>query len=83
MENKIEILSAEVTRLKVTEGGAKAVCEVMERYERIATTEAVKDANIQKIVRMIEMKCTKEFILSVGYTEEEFIEAENKLLQLV
>ena len=46
MENKIEILSAEVIRLKKTEGSANAVCEVMERYEKIAVTEAVKNANV-------------------------------------
>ena len=48
MENKIEILSAEVIRLKKTEGSANAVCEVMERYEKIAAAEAVKNANVQK-----------------------------------
>ena len=80
---KFPALSAEVTRLKETEGGAKAVCEVMERYEKIAATEAVKNANIQKIIRMIEKKYLKEEILDIGYTEEEFSEAENKLLQMV
>jgi len=83
VENKIEILSAEVIRLKKTEGSANAVCEVMERYEKMAAAEAVKNTNVQKIIRMIEMKCTKEFILSVGYTEEEFSEAEKKMLEMV
>ena len=45
----------------------------MERYEKIAAAEAVKNANVQKIIRMIEKK----------YSKEEFFEAENKLLQLV
>lgn len=36
-----------MTRLKETEGGAQAVCEVMERYEKIA----VKNANIKKIIQ--------------------------------
>ena len=80
MENKIEILSAEVIRLKKTEGSANAVCEVMERYEKIAAAEAVKNANIQKIIRMMEKKYSKEEILDIGYTEEEFSEAKNKLL---
>ena len=83
MENKIEILSTEVIRLKKTEGSANAVCEVMERYEKIVAAEAVKNANVQKIIRMIEKKYSKEEILDIGYTEEEFFEAENKLLQLV
>ena len=81
--SKFLALSAEVSRLKETEGGAQAVCEVMERYEKIAATKAVKKANIQKVMRMLEMKCTKEFILSIGYTEEEFSEAEQQLLKLV
>ena len=59
------------------------MCEVMERYEKIAAAEAVKNANVQKIIRMIEKKYSKEEILDIGYTEEEFFEAENKLLQLV
>ena len=82
MENKIEILSTEVIRLKKTEGSANAVCEVMERYEKKAAAEAVKNANVQKIIR-IWKKYSKEEILDIGYTEEEFFEAENKLLQLV
>ena len=60
MENKIEILSAEVSRLKETEGDANAVCEAMERYEKIAAAEAVKNANVQKIIRMIEKNIRKK-----------------------
>lgn len=75
---KFPKLSAEVTRLKETEGGAQAVCEVMERYENLA----VKKANVQKVIRMIEEGCTKDFILKIGYTEDEFSEAENQMLQL-
>ena len=55
------------------------MCEVMERYEKLA----VKNANIQKIMRMIEKGYSKEDILDIGYTEDEFSEAENKMLQLV
>ena len=63
--------SAEVARLKETEGGTTAVCEVMEKYENLA----VKNANIEKIIRMLELKCSKEFISSIGYTEDEIFEA--------
>ena len=69
---KFPKLSAEVTRLKETEGGAQTVCEVMEKYENLA----IKNANIQKIMRMIEKEYSKEEILDIGYTEEEFFEAE-------
>jgi len=78
-EPKFPKLSAEVTRLKETEGGARAVCEVMERYEKLA----VKKANVQKVVRMIEEGCTKEFIFKIGYTEDEYTEAKMITLQLV
>lgn len=76
---KFPKLSAEVTRLKETEGGAQTVCEVMEKYENLA----IKNANIQKIMRMIEKEYSKEEILDIGYTEEEFSEAEKKMMQLV
>lgn len=76
---KFPKLSAEVTRLKETERGAQAVCEVMEKYENLA----VKNANIEKIMKMIKMDCSKEFILRVGYTEDEFSEAQNRMVQLV
>lgn len=76
---KFPKLSAEVTRLKETEGGAQTVCEVMEKYENLA----IKNANIRKIMRMIEKEYSKEEILDIGYTEEEFLEAEKKMMQLV
>ena len=77
---KFPILSAEVTRLKETKGGTRAVCEVMEKYEKIAAANAVKKANIEKIIRMLELNCSKEFVLSIGYTEDEFSEAEKQIL---
>ena len=80
---KFPALSAEVSRLKETEGGAQSVCEVMEIYENIAANKAVKNANIQKVIRMLEKKYPKEEILDFGFTEEEFLEAEKQLLQLV
>ena len=78
---KFPAMSAEITRLKETEGGTRAVCEVMEKYEQIAATKAVKNANIEKIIRMLKLKCSKEFILSIGYTEDEFSEAQKQILQ--
>ena len=51
----------------------------MEKYENLA----IKNANIQKIMRMIEKEYSKEEILDIGYTEEEFFEAEKKMVQLV
>ena len=67
--------SAEVARLKETEGGTTAVCEVMEKYENLA----VKNANIEKIIRMLEKNYSKDEILDIGYTEDEFSEAKKQM----
>lgn len=80
---KFPKLSAEVTRLKETEGGAQAVCEVMERYEKLAVSKALQTEKNEKIIRMIEKGYSKADILDIGYTEDEFSEAENQMLQLV
>ena len=77
---KFPALSAEVTRLKETEGGAEVMCKEMERYERIA----VRADRIERIQHMINKGCSKDFILEVGgYSEEEYTEAESQMLQMV
>lgn len=76
---KFPALSAEVSRLKETEGGAQSVCAVMERYERMA----VKKDRIERIIIMIEKGCSKEFILELGYTEDEYCEARTQMMILV
>ena len=73
--------SAEVARLKETEGGTTAVCEVMEKYEKIAVSNALQNERIEKIIRMLELKCPKEFISSIGYTEDEISEAQKQMTQ--
>ena len=55
------------------------MCEVMKRYEKLA----VKTEKLERIQRMIEKGYSKEDILDIGYTEDEFSEAENKMIQLV
>jgi len=76
---KFPKLSAEVARLKETEGGLSAMCEVMEMYENMA----VMKNNIIKIRNLINNGVDKDVILKSGFTEEEFCEAEKELLQLV
>lgn len=76
---KFPALTAEVTRLKETEGGAQAVCEVMKKYENIA----IKKERIEKIQAMIEEGCSEELIQRIGYTKEEFLEAKQHMLQSV
>ena len=76
--SKFPALSAEVSRLKETEGGAQSVCAVMERYERMA----VKKEKIERIIVMIEKGYSKEDILDIGYTEDEYCEARTQMLLL-
>lgn len=54
------------------------MCEVMQQYERIA----IQKDHIEKIQKMIKKGYSKEEILDLDYTEEEYAEAEEKLLQL-
>jgi len=77
--SKFPNLSAEVTRLKETEGGAKAVCEVMEKY----LLEELQEERCEKIKKMITKGYTKEQILDLDYTEEDYAAAEAELLQPV
>ena len=51
------------------------MCEVMEKYEKIA----VHNEKIEKIQAMIKEGLSKEIILRVGYTEDEYSEAENQM----
>ena len=75
---KFPWLSSEVKRLKETEGGVRAVCEIMQKYENIA----VRRAEIDKIKKMIQKGYSKEDILDLDYTEDEYTEAEAELFQI-
>ena len=79
---KFPALSSEVKRLKETEGGVQVVCEVMQKYEQIAVNEAMHIERMTKIQKMIRKGCTKEFILDLDYTEDEYAEAEAQLCQM-
>lgn len=69
-----------------SEGGASAVCEVMEKYleeARIeASAEAKKSERIQAIRNMIELEVPKEKILK-KYSLEEYQEAEASLTTIL
>lgn len=75
--SKFPALSSEVQRLKRTEGGARAVCEVMEKYEGIA----VKKERIKMIQEMLKNGFEKDIILKMNFTEDEYSEAEKQLMQ--
>ena len=51
------------------------LCEVMQKYEAIA----IQKDHIAKIKKMIQKGCTKEFILDLDYTEDEYTEAEAEI----
>lgn len=76
---KFPKLSSEVKRLKTTEGGASAVCEIMEKYKE----EAVKETKIISIIESgIAFNAPKEAIISQlvknGLTEQAAIEEYEK-----
>lgn len=71
---KFPKFSEEVKRLKETQGGAQAVCEVMQMYEDLA----VKKDHIEKIQIMLKEGFKEEMIYKLGYTEEEYQEAKEK-----
>lgn len=48
------------------------MCETMEKYINLA----VRKERIEKIRTLLEKGCNKEFILSVGYSEDEYLEVE-------
>lgn len=50
----------------------------MEKYNKIA----VREERIEMIQKMISKKYSKEDIFELGYTEDEYSEAENQLMQL-
>ena len=72
---RFPMLSSEVRRLKESEGGMQVMCEVMKRYEKLA----VREERIDKIKKMIAKGYTKDAILDLDYTEEEYAEAEAEL----
>lgn len=76
---KFPALSSEVKRLKETEGGVQIVCEVMQKYENLA----IQRERIEIIQKMLQENYSKESIMKLGFTEDEFTEAETEFNQLI
>ena len=76
---KFPVLSKRVTELKEDKGGYTAMSKIMDEYVDLC----MKREHIEKIIKMIQKGCTKEFILDLDYTEEEYEEAEKSLLTSV
>ena len=55
------------------------MCEVMQRYEKMAAEAAKHEERMQAIKNMIAKGYTKDSILDLDYTEEEYTEAESEL----
>ena len=52
------------------------MCEVMQKYEKIA----VREDRLSTIQNLISLNCEKEFILKAGFTEDEYHEAKQLFL---
>ena len=76
--SKFPALSRRVTELKETEGGFTAVSKIMDEYVKIC----MKHEHIERIRVMIQKGLSKEFILDLDFTEEEYEEAEKSLLTI-
>lgn len=68
---KFPVLTRRMNELKNEEGGLNIVCEVMQKYEKIAA----KKERIEAIQNMIELGLSEEKILT-KYTREEYEEAQ-------
>lgn len=60
----------------------KALTEMLQDERMEGRKEGIHKVNIEKIQKMIRKGCTKEFILDLDYTEDEYTEAEADFLQL-
>ncbi|MBR6309034.1 MAG: PD-(D/E)XK nuclease family transposase [Lachnospiraceae bacterium] len=80
--SKFPALSRRVTELKETEGGFTAVSKIMDEYVNQCAREWIKAEHNEKIVKMIQKGYTKDSIMELGYTEEEYEEAEKSLLTI-
>lgn len=80
---KFPVFTRRMHKLKEEIGGLTAMCEIMERYERLAAEKAAEQATEQateKAIRnMIELGLSKEQILT-KYSEEEYERARSRQL---
>ena len=76
---KFKAVTRRFKELKETEGGLNAMCKIMEDIVK----EEKKEENIKRIAKMISKGYSKEEILELDYTEEEYEEAEKELIATV
>ncbi len=80
---KFPVFTHRMYELKNEEGGLDIMCEVMQKYEKIAAEAAAENATkrtrIESIQNMIELGLSEEKILT-RYSKEEYNEAKQGLL---
>ena len=80
---KFPALSRRVTELKEDKGGYTTMSKIMDEYIAEREKAWLKAEHMGKISKMIQKGYTKESILDLDYTEEEYLEAEKSLLTTV
>ena len=83
---KFKAVTRRFKELKETEGGLNAMCKIMEdivKEENEKILKEEREKNRKRIVKMISKGYSKEEILELDYTEEEYKEAEKELLATV
>ncbi|CCZ42569.1 MAG: PD-(D/E)XK nuclease family transposase [Butyribacter sp.] len=86
---KFKAVTRRFKELKETEGGLNAMCKIMEDIVKEENEKILKELKeerqktIKRITKMISKGYSKEEILELDYTEEEYKEAEKELLATV
>ena len=83
---KFKAVTRRFKELKETEGGLNAMCKIMEDIVKEENEKILKEERqktIKRITKMISKGYSKEEILELDYTEEEYKEAEKELLATV
>ena len=80
-EQKKRILTEEYGMIMTTEleGRIQTMCNLSENIRDTAIEEGIEKERLNAIERMVNAGFSKEQIISCGYTEEEFTEAESLL----
>jgi hypothetical protein len=65
------------------EGGRKIMCEAVERYAEKRVEESKREERLNTIRKMMQKNYSKEQILDIGFTAEEYTQAEASMLATV
>ena len=81
VEEKKRILTEEYGMIMTAEleGRMQTMCNWSEAIKEMSYNEGIEKERLNAIERMIQANLTKAQIISCGYTEEEFAEAESLL----